>query len=107
LRSPFTSLADVGQFHYPFLPVKTLLRDRFSVVDHVARYEGPLLIVAGEADTIVPPAQSRRVAQAAGGLSRFVLIPDADHNDRALLDGPQLLSELLGFLRKDVALCVP
>jgi uncharacterized protein len=107
LRSPFTSLADVGQFHYPFLPVRALLRDHFSVVDHVARYEGPLLVVAGEADAIVPSAQSRRVVQAAAGLSRFVLIPDADHNDRALLDGPQLLSALLDFLRKDAALCVP
>jgi len=27
LRSPFTSMADVGQHHYPFLPVRLLLRD--------------------------------------------------------------------------------
>ena len=29
LRSPFTSLVDVGRHHYPFLPVNALLRDRF------------------------------------------------------------------------------
>ena len=30
LRSPFTSLVDVGRLHYPILPVRWLLRDRFS-----------------------------------------------------------------------------
>lgn len=107
LRSPFTSLVDMGQLHYPFLPVQALLRDRFPVIDHVARYEGPLLVVAGEVDTIVPPAQSRQVAEAAAGPSRFVLIPHAGHNDRALLDGPQLLDALTSFLRQDAALPVP
>ncbi len=33
LRSPFTSLADVGRVHYPFLPVGALLRDRYSVLE--------------------------------------------------------------------------
>ena len=32
LRSPFTELADVGAHHYPWLPVRALLRDRFPVV---------------------------------------------------------------------------
>ncbi|MDP6582322.1 MAG: alpha/beta fold hydrolase, partial [Vicinamibacterales bacterium] len=35
LRSPFTSLVDVGRTHYPFLPVKLLLRDRFDTVDAI------------------------------------------------------------------------
>ena len=30
LRSPFTSMGDLGQHHYPFLPVRLLLRDRFG-----------------------------------------------------------------------------
>ncbi len=107
LRSPFTSLAEVGRLHYPFLPVRALLRDRFPVIDHVARYDGPVLVVAGEADSIVPPAQSRRVAEAAAGPSRFVLLPGAGHNDRALLDGPRLLTALTSFLRQDAALPMP
>ncbi|MGH8898644.1 MAG: alpha/beta hydrolase [Egibacteraceae bacterium] len=107
LRSPFTSLAEVGRRHYPFLPVRALLRDRFPVIDHVARYDGPVLVVTGEADSIVPPAQSRRVAEAAAGPSRFVLVPGAGHNDRALLDGPRLLTALTSFLRQDAALPMP
>jgi pimeloyl-ACP methyl ester carboxylesterase len=37
LRSPFTSLADVGARAYPFLPVRALLRDRFR--DRAGRAE--------------------------------------------------------------------
>ena len=33
LRSPFTSMADVGSYHYPILPVRLLLRDRYAAID--------------------------------------------------------------------------
>lgn len=99
LRSPFTSLADIGRVHYPFLPVDALLRERYAVTEHVARYGGPLLVLAGKDDTIVPPEQSRRVAEAAGGRAEFVVLP-GDHNDRALLDGEELIAAVLGFLER-------
>src|SRR5689334_11825079 len=35
LRSPFTDLAAVGRHHYPLLPVRLILRDRFPVADLV------------------------------------------------------------------------
>jgi fermentation-respiration switch protein FrsA (DUF1100 family) len=99
LRSPFPSLAAVGRLHYPFLPVAPLLRDRYPVARQVARYEGPLLVIAGAQDEIVPPELSRQVADAAAGPTHFVLL-EGNHNDRALLDGEPLLTELGDFLRQ-------
>jgi pimeloyl-ACP methyl ester carboxylesterase len=66
--SPFTSLADVGAEHYPFLPVRALLRDRFPIRDTLGAVTVPVIVVAGGADEIVPPRQSRAVAAAGGGL---------------------------------------
>jgi len=97
LRSPFTSLADVGRQHYRWLPVGLLLRDRFDVIDAVSRVETPVLVVAGDADSIVPTAQSRQVAGAAGG--RLTLVPGADHNDLSLLAGDELVAAVVRFLR--------
>jgi uncharacterized protein len=97
LRSPFTSLVDLGRVHYPFLPVGALLWDRFPVVEHVRSYDGPVLVVWGEADTIVPPDQSGAVAEAAHR-SRHVVIAGADHNDPALLDGEEFVEAVVGFL---------
>jgi hypothetical protein len=87
LRSPFVDLAAVGSEHYPFLPVRLLLRDRYPVAEQVARVRAPTTVVYGSGDTIVPPAQSRQVAEAAAELHRLVEVPGADHNDPVLLDG--------------------
>ncbi|WP_448616756.1 alpha/beta hydrolase [Modestobacter sp. URMC 112] len=91
LRSPFVDLAAVGSVHYPFLPVRALLRDRFPVAEHVARVRVPTTVVLGTADSVVPPEQSRAVAGAAARLHRLVEVPGADHNDRVLLDGDALV----------------
>jgi fermentation-respiration switch protein FrsA (DUF1100 family) len=94
LRSPFVDLASVGRVHYPFLPVGTLLRDRFPVADRIRTVKAPVAVVYGSDDSIVPPEQSRAVAEAAPTLSRLVEIP-ADHNDRALLDDPRLVDAVV------------
>lgn len=91
LRSPFMDLASLGRVHYPFLPVSTLLRDRFPLAEHVARVDVPVTVVLGDRDSIVPPAQSRAVAEATPTLRRLVEVPGADHNDLALLDGEALV----------------
>lgn len=81
LRSPFVDLAAVGQHHYPFLPVRLLLWDRFAVADYVAQIEVPTTVVYGTADSIVPVDQSQRVADAAHGPVERVELPGVGHND--------------------------
>jgi pimeloyl-ACP methyl ester carboxylesterase len=94
LRSPFRDLASVGQLHYPMLPVRLLLRDRFDVLGAIQRVSAPTIVVYGTEDRVVPPAQSEAVAAVAPNLVRSVRVPGADHNDPALLDGNQLLTAI-------------
>ena len=99
LRSPFASLAEVGRHHYPWLPVgDPLLWDRYPVTSSVGRVGAPVLVVAGDADEIVPPDQSLAVFEAAADPKEWVLIAGAHHNDPALFDGPELLAAVRGFL---------
>jgi uncharacterized protein len=93
LRSPFVDLAAVGQRHYPFLPVRALLRDRFPTAEHVARVAAPITVIWGSADAMVPAEQSRAVA--AAGHARTVEVDGADHNDGVLLDGDQLVTAVV------------
>jgi fermentation-respiration switch protein FrsA (DUF1100 family) len=95
LRSPFTDLAAVGRVHYPFLPVQALLSDRYPLAEQLARTSVPTTVVYGSADELVPPEQSRAVAAAAGGPTQRVEVLGAHHNDRALLDGPDLVRAVL------------
>ncbi|WP_309238645.1 alpha/beta hydrolase [Actinoplanes aureus] len=98
LRSPFEDLATAGRAHYPFLPVGWLLRDRFPVTSLISQVKVPTVVVYGTADTVVPPAQSAAVAGRAAGLVSAVVVDGADHNDRALLDGPQLIAAVAALI---------
>ena len=87
LRSPFIDLAAVGAHHYPVLPVRLLLRDRYPLAEHLARIAVPTTVIYGSADSVVPPDQSRTVARRAAGPARVVVVGGADHNDPGLTDG--------------------
>ncbi len=100
LRSPFTDLASVGRVHYPFLPVGTLLRDRYRLAAHIANVKVPTTVVYGSRDSVVPPEQSRAVAEAAPGPVRVVEIEGADHNDPALLDGEELIEAVVALAER-------
>jgi pimeloyl-ACP methyl ester carboxylesterase len=98
LRSPFTELADTAAVHYPFLPVRKLLKDRFPVAEHVRRIQVPTVVIFGTADSVVPADQSRAVADAAAGPVTVVEIRDADHNDPVLLTGSRVVGSVVGLV---------
>jgi fermentation-respiration switch protein FrsA (DUF1100 family) len=100
LRSPFTSLADVGRVHYPLLPVRALLRDRYPLAETIATVPVPTFVVLGTRDTIVPAEQSRAVARAAAGPTRVVEVEGADHNDPSLLAGDRLVGGVAALARE-------
>jgi pimeloyl-ACP methyl ester carboxylesterase len=71
--------------------VRTLLRDRFPVAQHIADVDVPTTVIYGTADSIVPARQSRAVAAAAARLHRLVTISGADHNDLVLVSGDEVV----------------
>lgn len=99
LRSPFTSLVDVGGYHYPLLPVRWLLRDRFSSIDRASHIHCPVLVIAGDRDSVVPIDDTRRLYAVLRSAKTLVEIPGADHNDEALLDGDVMIESILRFVR--------
>ncbi len=98
LRSPFTSLVEVGQFHYPFLPVQLLLQDRFMAIDDIQRVHCPMLVLAGDQDRVIPLGQSRRVYDAAPSAKELIILAGADHNDIELLAGDEMMDAIRQFL---------
>lgn len=99
LRSPFSSLAAVGRAHYPWLPVRWLLRDQFASIDHITPIDVPLLVIAGDADRIIHLSDTRRLFDAARSPKRLLIIKGADHNDEALVWGPQVMQAVAELLR--------
>src|SRR6266567_164866 len=54
LESPYTSTVDVAAAQYWFLPVRFLMKDQFRSDLRIARVTAPVLIMHGDADSIVP-----------------------------------------------------
>jgi fermentation-respiration switch protein FrsA (DUF1100 family) len=98
LRSPWTSLADTGRHHYPFLPVGLLLADRFASIDRIRDIRSPLLVIAAERDSVVPSDQSRRLFAAALEPKRLLILERTDHNDYELLAGSRMLAAVADFV---------
>jgi pimeloyl-ACP methyl ester carboxylesterase len=88
LRSPFTELADVGAHHYPWVPVRLLLRDRYPVLEHVRDSAVPVTVIRAARDSVVPTHLSHQVAGAAGTLVEEVVLEGVDHNDAAMFGPP-------------------
>ncbi|HYR57573.1 MAG TPA: alpha/beta fold hydrolase, partial [Chthoniobacteraceae bacterium] len=59
LITPFARLSDVAAHHYPFLPVRLLLRDRWDNAAALANYPGRLAVRLAGDDEIIPAAQGR------------------------------------------------
>jgi fermentation-respiration switch protein FrsA (DUF1100 family) len=81
LEAPLSSAVDVGAYHYPLLPVRLLMKDRFDSKAKIAAIAAPLLIVHGENDRVVPIEFGRAVFAAAAEPKRAVWIADAGHED--------------------------
>lgn len=81
LQAPFTSLADIDQFHYPFLPIKFLLKDKYESLKKIKNIQAPVLIIHGKRDGIIPPAFSRQLFEAITQPKQMKFIPYAGHND--------------------------
>jgi uncharacterized protein len=108
LRSPPSSLGDVGRHHYPFLPVfDALLFDRYPLAEQLREVRVPLLVLVTERDEIVPAELSRRVFDAAAEPKRFVPLDAGHHNDPALLAGDEMLAAVSSFLNEWLAVAEP
>jgi uncharacterized protein len=80
IEAPFTSAADVAAGVYWYLPVGLLMKDQFRSTDYIKKVTAPLLIIYGDADTIVPPQQSRRLFEMANEPKEIAALAGAGHD---------------------------
>lgn len=88
LLTPFDSLARAAGHHYPWLPVRLLLRHRLDSDRNLARYRGPVAFLVAGRDGTTPPALAERLHAIYPGPKRLWLAPEASHNDFDLLLAP-------------------
>jgi len=79
LITPFDRLSKVAADHYSFLPVQLILRDNWDNIEALKTYKGQLELFAARADSIIPIAHAKAIADSKPS-ARFHVI-EGDHND--------------------------
>lgn len=99
LLTPFNSLVTAAGHHYPWLPVRWLLMDPYPSEAWLASYPGPVGVVVGTADRVVPAELGRRLYDGYRGRKRLWSFAGEDHWE-ASHRPPEWWSEAFGFLRE-------
>ena len=82
LVNAFSRMTDVAACHFPWLPVRLLMRNRYDSLARIREYTGPVFQSHGTADTIAPIELGRELfAAIPTNKKRFIELPDRGHND--------------------------
>jgi fermentation-respiration switch protein FrsA (DUF1100 family) len=91
LVSTFTSIPDMAQQFYPWLPARWLVRTRFDNLQKIRQCHRPVFIAHGDEDGLVPYSHGQCLSDAANEPKRFFPMPGHDHGDALAADFfPQL-----------------
>ena len=97
LEAPYASMVAVAAKHYPFLPARWLVKDRFESVSKIARVRAPVFVFHGEKDNTIPIRTGRDLFAAAVEPKESLWIAGARHNDLYDFDAP---AAVIAFLRR-------
>lgn len=97
LVTPYNSIVDVAQHHYPLLPVAALLRDRFESIGRVAEVAIPALFLVAEQDAVVPQKHARALADAWQGPVTWRELAGTTHN--TVHADPEYWPVIMSFLK--------
>lgn len=84
LVTPWDTLLNVADHHYPWLPRRLLawlVHDRYDSVAHLAGYRGRVVVVVAERDRIVPAEFGRALFAGLAAAKALRVVAGADHND--------------------------
>jgi uncharacterized protein len=81
LEAPFTSVAEVAQYHYSFMPAAALVLDRFDSLARISEVKAPILILHGDRDRVVPARFGRALFDAAPEPKELWIAPEAGHEN--------------------------
>lgn len=98
LFTPWDSLASVAAVHFPLLPRRLLLRDRYDSVRNLSSLALRTAVVLAGRDEVVPPSLGRRLYETLPEPRKLWLMPGVGHNDWSAAPSNPLWSEVMSFL---------
>ncbi|MFO7803899.1 MAG: alpha/beta hydrolase [Desulfovermiculus sp.] len=98
IESTFTSLPELGQEHYPFLPVKLISRLSFPTLSYIQEVTCPVLVVHSSEDELVPYAFGQKLYKTAREPKELLTI-QGDHISGFLVSKKRYVRGIQKFLK--------
>ena len=101
LLAPYSSLTDVAQAHVPWLLPRLILVDRYPAEKFLRNFHGPIVVLVGGEDQVVPEKFGRRLYDGYDGPKRLWEFPGANHGT-VTLQTPETWRTIFAFLANPV-----
>jgi fermentation-respiration switch protein FrsA (DUF1100 family) len=106
VEGAYTSIPDVGQRAYPYIPVKLVARNRFESIRKIGAVTVPKLFLHSPADGVIPLAFGRQLFDVAPPPKRFVEV-DGGHENAYRIDRAAYFGAIAELVRGVGAAPVP
>ena len=97
LESTFSSVVDMAQHHYPFLPIRYISRFKYDSLSLASAIDMPTLMLHSRQDNIVPYDLGLKLYEALPGKKSFVEMRGG-HNDGFFISGEHYINGLKNFI---------
>lgn len=97
LASTFTSVPDLAETIYPYLPVRLIARYSYNTLESLASITAPVLVAHSPQDEIVPFEHGQRLFQAASAPKQFLTL-EGGHNTGFIFTREEWIAALNEFL---------
>ena len=81
LEAPFSSMPEIAQEHYPYVPARLMVKDHFDSISKINKIDTPLFIVHGQEDKVISVKHGVKLFLAAIYPKESKWIPLAGHNN--------------------------
>jgi fermentation-respiration switch protein FrsA (DUF1100 family) len=101
LENAFPVMSDVAARHYPWLPVRWVMENRYDCLSRIQKFQGPMMQSHGSSDELIPMVMARRLFDAApSSAKRWIPFPGLGHNSQW---PAEYYRELQAFLESQAA----
>lgn len=99
LHDSFASLGAAAAFHYPWLPVRLLLRSEYDNLAKIGRSAAPLLVIHSPHDEVIPFEEAQALLAAAAE-PKELLVTAGSHNGPSFLAKREWRERVRAFVER-------
>lgn len=100
VESTFTSMMDMAERKYAYLPVDMILNQRFDSVGKLSRIKIPMLFIHGTWDSRIPYQMSQRLFESAPQPKFLKLIEGGEHNNNGIVAPMEYKAAVSEFVQR-------